>query len=82
MSFNIKRLGATSVAQLGVAALDKGWVIAGKPRLDLSHACGPECVNTYGLVCNYTREAQVAYVKGCKNSKNSVFNKVLTRGEQ
>jgi len=45
------RIGATSVAQLGVAALDKGWAIAGKPRpegralgvrLDLSHACSPE----------------------------------------
>jgi hypothetical protein len=38
------------VAQLGVAALDKGWAIAGEPRLDLSHACSPECINIYGLV--------------------------------
>ena len=38
------------MAQLGVAALDKGWAIAGEPRLDLSHACSPECINTYGLV--------------------------------
>ncbi|MES9939284.1 MAG: hypothetical protein ABW104_00100 [Candidatus Thiodiazotropha sp. 6PLUC2] len=27
LSLNIIRLGATSVAQLGVAALDKGWAI-------------------------------------------------------
>jgi hypothetical protein len=33
-----------------VAALDKGWAIAGEPRLDLSHACSPECINIYGLV--------------------------------
>jgi hypothetical protein len=38
------------VVQLGVAALDKGWAIAGEPRLDLSHACSPECINIYGLV--------------------------------
>jgi hypothetical protein len=38
------------VAQLCVAALDKGWAIAGEPRLDLSHACSPECINIYGLV--------------------------------
>jgi hypothetical protein len=38
------------MAQLGVAALDKGWAIAGEPRLDLSHACRPECINIYGLV--------------------------------
>jgi hypothetical protein len=42
------------VAQLCVAALDKGWAIAGEPRLDLSHACSPECINIYGLVSNYT----------------------------
>jgi hypothetical protein len=40
------------VAQLCVAALDKGWAIAGEPRLDLSHACSPECINIYGLVSN------------------------------
>ena len=50
LSIDIIRLGATSVAQLGVAALDKGGAIAGEPRLDLSHACSPECINTYGLV--------------------------------
>jgi hypothetical protein len=38
------------VAQLCVAALDKGWAIAGEPRLDLGHACSPECINIYGLV--------------------------------
>jgi hypothetical protein len=38
------------VAQLCVAALDKGWAIAGESRLDLSHACSPECINIYGLV--------------------------------
>jgi hypothetical protein len=32
-------LGATRVTQLDVAALDKGWAIAGKPRLELSHSC-------------------------------------------
>jgi hypothetical protein len=41
------------VAQLCVAALDKGWAIAGEPRLDLSHACSPECINIYGLVSIY-----------------------------
>jgi hypothetical protein len=41
------------VAQLCVAALDKGWAIAGEPRLDLSHACSPECINIYGLVSMY-----------------------------
>jgi hypothetical protein len=41
------------VAQLCVAALDKGWAIAGEPRLDLSHACSPECINIYGLVSTY-----------------------------
>jgi hypothetical protein len=40
------------VAQLCVAALDKGWAIAVEPRLDLSHACSPECINIYGLVSN------------------------------
>jgi hypothetical protein len=43
------------VAQLCVAALDKGWAIAGEPRLDLSHACSPECINIYGLVSIITR---------------------------
>jgi hypothetical protein len=41
------------VAQLCVAALDKGWAIAGEPRLDLSHACSPECINIYGLVSTW-----------------------------
>jgi hypothetical protein len=45
------------VAQLCVAALDKGWAIAGEPRLDLSHACSPECINIYGLVSKYKRES-------------------------
>jgi hypothetical protein len=44
------RIGATSVAQLGVGALDKGWAIAGEPRLELSHACRPESIHIYGLV--------------------------------
>jgi hypothetical protein len=52
LSLNIKRLGATSVAQLGVASLNKGSAIAGEPRLDLSHACSPECINTDGLASN------------------------------
>jgi hypothetical protein len=43
------------VAQLCVAALDKGWAIAGEPRLDLSHACSPECINIYGLVSTLTQ---------------------------
>ncbi len=38
------------MAQLGVAPLDKGSAIACKARLDLSHACSPECINIYGLV--------------------------------
>jgi hypothetical protein len=46
------------VAQLCVAALDKGWAIAGEPRLDLSHACSPECINIYGLVSNKTDSAR------------------------
>ena len=50
LSLNIKRLGATRMAQLGVAALDKGWAIVCEPRLDLSHSCSPECHDTYVLV--------------------------------
>jgi hypothetical protein len=46
------------VAQLGVAALDKEWAIASEPYLDLSHACSPECINTYGLVSNYSPPVQ------------------------
>ncbi len=47
------------MAQLGVAALDKGWAIActpralpagREPRLDLSHSCSPECHDIYVLV--------------------------------
>jgi hypothetical protein len=38
------------VAQLGVAVLDKGWAIAGEPRLDPSYACRPECIHIDGLV--------------------------------
>jgi hypothetical protein len=43
------------VAQLGVAALDKGGAIACEPRRDLSHACSPEGINIYGLVSMYIR---------------------------
>ena len=50
LSLNIKRLGATSMAQLGVATLDKDWAIACESRLDLSHACCPECRDTYVLI--------------------------------
>jgi hypothetical protein len=49
------------VAQLGVAALDKGWAIAREPRLDLSHACGPECIITYGLVSIYGHSRDINY---------------------
>jgi hypothetical protein len=42
------------MAQLDVAALDKGWAIACKPRLDLSHSCSPECLDTYVLVSIYS----------------------------
>jgi len=38
------------MVQLGGAALDKGWAIAGEPRLDLSHSCSSECRDTYVLV--------------------------------
>jgi hypothetical protein len=50
LSLNFKRLGATSVVQPGVVALGMGWAIPREPRLDLSHACSLECINTYGLV--------------------------------
>jgi hypothetical protein len=39
----------THKAQLGVAAYDKGWAIAGAPRLDLSHSSSPGCPYTYVL---------------------------------
>ena len=38
------------MAQLGVATLDKDWAIACESRLDLSHACCPECRDTYVLI--------------------------------
>lgn len=39
------------MAQLDVAALDMGWwTIACEPRLDLSHTCSPECLDTYVLI--------------------------------
>jgi hypothetical protein len=52
LSLKIKKLGATRMAQLGVAALDKGWAIVCEPRLDLSHSCSPECPDTFVLVSN------------------------------
>jgi ATP diphosphatase len=54
------------VAQLCVAALDKGWAIAGEPRLDLSHACSPECINIYGLVS-----------KGCPWDIRQTYNTIV-----
>ncbi len=59
LPLNIKKIGATRITQLGVAALDKGWAIActprplpagREPRLDLSHSCSPECHDIYVLV--------------------------------
>jgi hypothetical protein len=50
------------MAQLAVAALDKGWAIvctpralpAGRePRHDLGHSCGPECLDAYVLISTY-----------------------------
>jgi hypothetical protein len=55
------------VAQLCVAALDKGWAIAGEPRLDLSHACSPECINIYGLVSNKQTDDITAALTNCFN---------------
>jgi hypothetical protein len=43
-SLNIKRKGATRMAQPGVTALGKGWAIAGEPRLELSHSYSSECI--------------------------------------
>jgi hypothetical protein len=64
-SLNFKRLGATSVAQLGVAALGKGWVIPREPRLDLIHACSPECINTYGLVSKPSDQCCISSTRQC-----------------
>jgi hypothetical protein len=68
------------VAQLCVAALDKGWAIAGEPRLDLSHACSPECINIYGLVSIWQADGEegrvdTGYVYEMKDSTKA-FDKI------
>jgi hypothetical protein len=60
------------VAQLCVAALDKGWAIAGEPRLDLSHACSPECINIYGLVSKQILGGCSAIVNGLGTLRNKL----------
>jgi glutathione S-transferase len=62
------------VTQLGVAALDKGWPLpapAGSAlgvRLDLSHACSPECINIYGPVS----KAWIEYGSGLLMQQHAV----------